>query len=81
MNFDAVGGRRYVLTWGCVIIATVLIWFDKLTGGEWVAVIAATAAAYIAGNTAQKFKSAEATNEPEINPGYQNRDRENGDRY
>ena len=67
MSFDAVGGRRYLLTCGCVIIASFMLWFDKLTGGEWVTIIIATAAAYIAGNTAQKFKSIEADHEQHRN--------------
>ncbi len=63
--FECVGGRRFVLTCGCVLIATGLCWFDKLTGGEWVAAIVATAAAYIAGNTIQKATDNELGKHPD----------------
>lgn len=81
MNFDAVGGRRYLLTWACLVSANALCIMDKLSGGEWGLVISAILTVYVGGNTAQKFKSNGVHHEPEINPGYQNRDRENGDRY
>lgn len=81
MNFDIIGGRRHFVTWGCIVIASFMLWHDKISGGEWVTVMIACAAAYIAGGTAQKFKSNGVPHEPEINSGYQNRDRENGDRY
>lgn len=81
MNFDAVGGRRYLLTWGCVAVSSFMLWFDKVTGGEWVTIIIATAAAYIAGNTAQKFKSIGADHERNINESDKVGDRENRHRY
>lgn len=55
------GGRRFILTMGCGIASTVLVWFDKIDGMTFSAVIIATVAAYITGNTWQK-KNVEPTN-------------------
>lgn len=48
------GGRRFILTMGCSIMSTFLVWHGKIGGGEFVTLISLTAAAYIAGNTGQK---------------------------
>lgn len=52
--FDRVGGRRFVMCMGCAMVCTVLVWFAKISGGEFTAIILGTVAAYIAGNTGQK---------------------------
>ena len=52
------GGRRFILTMGCGIASTVLVWFDKIDGMTFSAVIIATVAAYITGNTWQKKNEA-----------------------
>lgn len=49
------GGRRFLLTVGCGIVSTVLVWCLKISGGEFVTIISLTVSAYITGNTAQKF--------------------------
>lgn len=54
MNFDTLGGRRYVMTMGCGVACTVLVWFGKIDGAIFRDVIIATVAAYIVGNVYQK---------------------------
>jgi hypothetical protein len=48
------GGRRFILTLGCGMATTMLVWFGKIDGMTYSAVIIATVAAYITGNTWQK---------------------------
>ena len=53
------GGRRFILTMGCAVVSTILLWFAKISGAEFVTIISLTVAAYITGNTAQKFGAKE----------------------
>lgn len=53
---SSIGGRRFVLTIGCGIVCTVLVWNSKISDEVFAAVIIATVAAYITGNTTQKIK-------------------------
>lgn len=62
MNMDAVGGRRYVMTMGCGIACTALVWFGKIDPATFRDIVIATVAAYIAGNVYQKKVEASATN-------------------
>jgi len=48
------GGRRYIMTMGCGIACTVLVWFDKITPEVFATVVIATVAAYITGNGVQR---------------------------
>ena len=59
------GGRRYVMTMGCCFIATGLVWFGKVSGGEFVTLISLAMAFYNGANTLQKVS--EGKNES-INP-------------
>tara|TARA_R110001599_G_scaffold171353_1_gene362448 strand:+ start:463762 stop:463947 length:186 start_codon:yes stop_codon:yes gene_type:complete len=52
--FSSIGGRRFLLTLGCGIVCTVLVWFGKISDGVFATVVVATVAAYITGNTVQK---------------------------
>lgn len=61
MSLTCVGGRRFLLTVGCGIASTVLVWFAKISDEVYATVIIATVGAYIAGNTVQKVKG---SNEP-----------------
>lgn len=56
MNFDSIGGRRYVLAWAALLIASTLQWFGKLDlgGTAYGIVIGSTVSAYIAGNVMQR---------------------------
>lgn len=53
MNFQTLGGRRFVVTVGAGIVTTLLQWFGKLdpAGTTYAMVIGATVAVYIAGGT------------------------------
>jgi hypothetical protein len=51
------GGRRFILTLGCGIACTVLVWHAKITDIVFRDIIIATVAVYIAGNTTQKIKA------------------------
>lgn len=57
---DAAGGRRFLMVIGAGIVDTVLLWFGKLAGGEYVTVTLATVGVYIAGNTYQKANAGKA---------------------
>lgn len=54
----AVGGRRFVMTMGCGVACTALVWFTKIDGSIFRDIIIATVAVYIGGNTYQKVKGA-----------------------
>jgi hypothetical protein len=61
MNLDSMGGRRFLMTMGCGIACTMLVWFGKIEGGIFRDVVIATVAVYIAGNTYQKKVEAQAS--------------------
>jgi hypothetical protein len=54
------GGRRFVLTLGCGIACTFLVWHAKISDQIFRDIIIATVAVYIAGNTVQKVKAPQA---------------------
>lgn len=62
----AAGGRRFVMTMGCGVVCTVLVWFGKIDGSIFRDILIATVAVYIGGNTYQKIRATagEATNAP-----------------
>lgn len=57
IDYDAIGGRRFVMAMGCGIVSTVLVWFGKLTGTEFQMIVLGTVGIYVAGNTTQKVKA------------------------
>lgn len=57
MNFSTFGGRRFLMTMGCGVVTTALCWAGKIDGAIYAAVISATVAVYITGNTTQKIKA------------------------
>lgn len=57
INFESVGGRRFIMTMGCGIACTVLVWFGKITGEVFQYIVLGTIGAYIAGNVTQKIKA------------------------
>lgn len=56
MNLSTFGGRRFLLTVGCGVATSVLVWFGKIDPMTYAAVVLGTVGAYIAGNTVQKVK-------------------------
>ena len=56
MLITRLGGRTFVLTLGCGAVTSVLVWFGKIDGGTYAAVILGTVGAYIAANAVQKVK-------------------------
>jgi hypothetical protein len=52
------GGRRFLLTLGCGIACTGLVWFAKIDAATFRDIIIATVGVYIAGNTYQAVKNA-----------------------
>lgn len=50
------GGRRFVLTLGCGMACTGLVWYAKLDGLVFRDIILGTVGVYIASNTYQKVK-------------------------
>lgn len=64
--FAGLGGRRFLLTFGCGVATTALQWFGKLdpAGSTYALVVVGTVGAYIAGNTAQKRAETAAKEQP-----------------
>jgi len=56
MNIESYGGRRFIMTMGCGVIATILLWFGKISGSEFVTLITLTVVPYIGFNTQQKIQ-------------------------
>jgi hypothetical protein len=56
----SLGGRRFILTLGCGMACTVLVWHGKVSDQIFRDIIIATVAAYIAGNTVEKVKAPQA---------------------
>jgi hypothetical protein len=57
VNLEAYGGRRFIMTMGCGIACTALVWFTKISPEIFRDIIISTVAAYIAGNVVQKVKA------------------------
>lgn len=57
MDFDKLGGRRFILTFCTMIATTTLCWFAKLGGEVYATVTIATVGALIAGNTTENIKN------------------------
>lgn len=60
MNFVKYGGRRFLMTMGCGVACTVLVWNGKISDTVFQFIVVATVGVYIAGNTAQKKFEADA---------------------
>jgi len=59
---DSAGGRKFVLTVGCAAMTTTLVWFGKITSGDYAMIILGTVAVFIGGNTYESTKA--KRNEP-----------------
>jgi hypothetical protein len=59
-HIDTLGGRRFILTLGCGMACTVLVWHAKISDQIFRDIIISTVAAYIAGNVTEKIKAPKA---------------------
>jgi hypothetical protein len=59
----AAGGRTFLLTVGCGMVNTILVWFTKITSADFVLVTGATVGAFIAANAYCHKKTVEAASE------------------
>jgi len=57
MSLDSYGGRRFLMTMGCGVVSTVLLWFGKISGSEYVTLVTLTVVPYIWLNTQQKIQA------------------------
>jgi hypothetical protein len=55
MNFDTVGGRRFVFAVGLTVISTALLWLGKLTSGDFATILNFNVIALVAGHSTDKF--------------------------
>lgn len=61
-QIEAWGGRRFLM---CMIVqfsANILVWWSKIDGGEYVAIVLGITGVYVAGNTFQKKEQINAGN-------------------
>ena len=58
MNFNTVGGRKFVVTVLCNIVSTILLWFGKLDASNFALLVGGVTAAYITGGTIENVKYA-----------------------
>ncbi len=55
MNFDTIGGRRFIFAVGLTLIATALLWCGKLTSGDFATILNFNVIALVAGHSTDKF--------------------------
>ena len=55
MNYNSIGGRRFLLALGAGVTATLLQWFGKLdpAGSSYSMIVIGTVASYITGNVVE----------------------------
>jgi hypothetical protein len=56
MGYSKLISRKFIITLGCSIMTTVLIWFGKIDPSTYSLVILGTVGAYITGNIMTKSK-------------------------
>lgn len=56
MNFTTFGGRRFFMTLGCGMVASVMVWFARITPEVYAEILKWTVGVYIVGGTADNFK-------------------------
>jgi hypothetical protein len=54
MNFDAWGGRRFLMVMGCGVVCTVLVWYGKISDEVFAATVLGTVGVYVGGNVYQR---------------------------
>lgn len=60
MDFDTIGGRRFLLTLGSGTVASLLQWFGKLdaAGSTYAMIVLGTVGVYIGGNVMERKHAA-----------------------
>lgn len=51
---NRLGGRKFLMSMGCGVTCSFLLWFGKISGDVFQWVVLGTVGAYVAGNVAQK---------------------------
>jgi len=54
VNFDQLGGRRFLIAQQVLVVSTALVACGKITSGDWVTVTLGIAGVFVAGNVAQR---------------------------
>lgn len=54
--------RKYKVFWGAFIVTAILLFFDKITGDQWVTMSSVEFMTYMAGNVSGKFSNKEKDN-------------------
>ena len=55
MNFDSVGGRRFLFAVGLTLLSAALLYVEKLTSGDFTSIVNFNIISLVAGHTADKF--------------------------
>lgn len=55
MNFNKLGGRRFVFAVGLTILSAALLYAGKLTSGDFTSIVNFNVIALVAGHSADKF--------------------------
>ena len=55
MNFDNVGGRRFLFAVGLTLLSAALLYVGKLTSGDFTSIVNFNIISLVAGHTADKF--------------------------
>ena len=57
MDITSLGGRKFILSVGCGIVSSILLWFGKLDANNYTMLIGFTIGAYITGGTIDNIKN------------------------
>lgn len=63
MNLQLLGGRRFLLTIGCGLVTSILVWEGRIGDAAYASIIIATVGAYITGNVISEVKGASSAKE------------------
>jgi len=55
MNFNSLGGRRFLFAIGLTFLSAWLLYIEKLTSGDFTSIVNFNVIALVAGHTADKF--------------------------
>ena len=55
MNFDSIGGRRFLFAVGLTLLSAALLYVGKLTSGDFTSIVNFNVIALVAGHTADNF--------------------------